>query len=159
MPIGQRQRIRTVFLRPEESYALRHAARLLGMPVATLRRDVRAGHHDAQKQRGKWFLTWRQIALFAFGRWSLADIHRALGADAAHVLPPLLTLRPVTVRLPEYILRALELMAADERRTVDDVLIYELAELAGTVADEMEPRIPGFRQAYLFPGEERRRVR
>jgi hypothetical protein len=26
------------------------------------------------------------------------------------------------VRLPEYIIRALELMAADERRTVDDVL-------------------------------------
>jgi hypothetical protein len=150
------ERIRVIFLHPESSYGLREAARLVGVPVATLRRDVRAGYRDARKERGAWTFTWRQVAFLAFDRWSLAEIHEALGKDAARVLPPLLSLRAVTFRLPEFIVRALELMAADESTTVDDVLHYELVEFAGSMADRVSRRIPGFRRAYLFPGDVRR---
>src|ERR1043165_833104 len=147
-----RQRIRAVFLHPEESYPLREAARLVGVPVATLRREVRTGDRDARKERGAWRFTWRQVAFIAFDRWSLVEIHEALGADAASALPPLLALRTVTVQLPEFIVRALEITAADDETTVDDALHYELIEFAGCAADHLARRIPGFRQAYLYPG-------
>lgn len=156
---GRERCIQTLFLHPVESYRLAEASRLLGMTTAALRREAQDDHAEEFRAGRTWRFPWRWIACLALQRWTLAEIHEALGTDAANALPSLLALRTVTVRLPEYILRALELIAADERRTVDDVLSYELVELAGTVAEEMEPRIPGFRQAYLFPGGERRRVR
>ena len=148
-----------MFLHREESYTLSGAAQLLGMTPAALKREARDDRAEEFRAGRAWRFPWRWIACLALQRWTLAEIHEALGANAANALPPLLALRTVTVRLPEYVVRALELIAADGRQTVDDVLSYELVELAGTVADEMEPRIPGFRQAYLFPGGERRRPR
>ena len=47
-----RRRIRTVFLRPVESYDLAEAARLIGVPLARLRRKVERGDRDALKVRG-----------------------------------------------------------------------------------------------------------
>lgn len=81
-----------------------------------------------------------------------AEIHDALGDDAASVLPPLLALRTVTVRLPEYIVRTLEAVAAEECTTVDAALGFELIEFAGMHLSRLEGSIPGFRRAYLFPG-------
>jgi hypothetical protein len=76
----------------------------------------------------------------------------ALGSDAANVLPPLLTLRTVTLRLPAYVVLALETIAAEDRMTLDDALHGELIDFAGTVADRMEAIHPGFQRAYLYPG-------
>lgn len=70
------------------------------------------------------------------------------------MLPPLLGLRAVTVRLPEFLVRAIEVSAATEDTTVDDWLHHELVDFAGTVADRIEGAVPGFRRAYLFPGQE-----
>jgi hypothetical protein len=70
------------------------------------------------------------------------------------VLPPLLAMRAVTVRLPEFLVRAIEVSAANDDTTVDDWLHQELTDFAGTVANRMERVIPGFRRAYLFPGQE-----
>jgi hypothetical protein len=85
-------------------------------------------------------------------RWTLADIHDALGADAATVLPPLLSLRAVTVRLPEYMVRALETVAVEEGMTLDGALHGELIDFAGTMAARIEKKVPGFRRAYFYPG-------
>src|SRR6266852_5060864 len=109
-----KQRIQTLFLQPAESYALREVARLTDTPVRKLRREVAAGLRDAEKKRGQWRFLWRQAVYVAMERWTLAEIHDALGSDAAVVLPPLLALRAVTVRLPEYIVRALETIAAED---------------------------------------------
>ena len=148
----KRDHIRALLLHPEESYALREVAHLADMPVATLRRDVRAGHRDASKQRGTWRFTWQQAALVAFSRWTLAEVHDALGAVAATALPPLLALRSVTVELPEYILRGLEACAADRRMPFDHYLYWELIEFAGALPQRFVRQIPGFQEAYLFPG-------
>src|SRR5438552_10357201 len=56
-------------------------------------------------------------ALPIFRRWTLAEIHDALGADASTVLPPLLSLRTLTIQLPEYIVRAVETMATEDATT------------------------------------------
>jgi hypothetical protein len=145
-----KQSIQTLFLQPAESYALGEVARLTGIPVRALRREVARGGHDATKVRGQWRFAWRQAACVGMQRWTLAEIHDALGSDAARVLPPLLALRAVTVRLPEYIIRTLEAVATDQRTTLDAALHGELIELAGTHLTRLEGGIPGFAEAYFF---------
>ena len=148
------QRIRSLFLAPAESYTLRQVAKLTDIPARALRREVARGGHDATKECRQWRFAWRQAACIAMQRWTLAEIQDALGSDAANVLPPLLTLRAVTVRLPEFIVRALEAVAADDGTTLEHTLYGELIDFAGTRTDQLETRIPGYRRAYLFPGRE-----
>jgi len=151
---NERQRMRELFLQRQPSYRLSEAARLIGVSPGVLRREAEADQREAYRSNGSWSFSWRQVAYSALRRWSLAEIHEALGAKAANVLPPLLDLRAVTVHLPEYLVRAIELSAANEDTTVDDWLHHELIDFAGTVATTMERAIPGFRRAYLFPGGE-----
>lgn len=90
-------------------------------------------------------------------RWTLIEIHAALGQDAKTVLPPLpplLALETLTVRLPAFLVRAMKTAAKLQALPIDDWLRFELIDYAGTVVDEMETIHPGFRQAYLFPGRE-----
>lgn len=148
------QHIRELFLQRQASYRLSEAARLLGMTRGSLEREARADDENAYRVNGRWRFTWRQVVYIALRRWALAEIHDALGNDAMKVLPPLLAMRPVTVRLPEFLVRAIELSAASDDTTVDDWLHHELIDFAGTVATNMERAIPGFRRAYLFPGKE-----
>ena len=147
-----KQRIQTLFLQPAETYSLGEVARLTDTPVRTLRREVAAGLRDAEKVRGQWRFLWRQAVYVAMERWTLAEIQDALGNEAAAVLPPLLALRAVTVRLPEYILRALESVAAQDGTTLDAALGFELIDFAGAHLTRLQDAIPGYRQAYLFPG-------
>jgi hypothetical protein len=150
----KRQRIKELFLQRQPSYRLSEAARLIGVSPGVLRREAEADQREAYRANGSWRFNWRQVAYGALRRWTLAEIHEALGADAATVLPPLLALRSLTVRLPDYLVRALETMAAEDATTVDDWLQQELVDFAGTVADRMERVVPGFRRAYFFPGQE-----
>jgi hypothetical protein len=99
-----------------------------------------------------WRFLWRQAVYVALERFTLAEIQDALGDAAASVLPPLLALRAVTFRLPEYVVRALETIAADDGTTVDHALYGELIDFAGTHLTRLDGSIPGYRRAYLFPG-------
>jgi hypothetical protein len=150
----QKQRIQALFLHPEESYRLSEAARLIGVSSGVLRREAEADQREAYRSNDLWCFSWRQVACIALRRWTLAEIHDALGADASTVLPPLLSLRTLTIQLPEYIVRAVETMATEDATTVDDWFQRELVDFAGTVVDRMETTLPGFRRAYLFPGQE-----
>jgi hypothetical protein len=147
-------RIRVLFLDRQESYSLPEVSRLTGTPARALRREVARGGHDATKERGQWRFLWRQAVYVAMDRWTLAEIHEALGSDAAAVLPPLLALRSVTIRLPEYIVLALEAVAAEHNTTLDGALHEELTDFAGSIAGWMEPRAAGYRRAYMYPGRE-----
>lgn len=85
-------------------------------------------------------------------RWTPAEIQDALGDAATGALPPLLSLRAVTVRLPEFIVRALETVAAENGTTLEGALHGELIDFAGTMAERMDRIAPGYREAYFFPG-------
>jgi len=154
MYTNSKQRIKTLFLQPADSYTLAEGARLLGVSPGKLKREAAYDRCEEYRREGRWCFTWRQIALIAFRWWALEEIVDALGADAATALPPLLSLRSVTLRLPEYIVRGLETVASEERTTMDAYLSGELLEFAGGVVDRMEAVHPGFRRAYLFPGRE-----
>ena len=151
---GREQRIKTLFLRPVESYRLSEGARLLGIASSTLRREAEDDRREEYRSGGVWRFSWRQLATIALRRWGHVEVLDALGSDAATVLPPLLALRTVTLRLPAYVVLALETVAAEYRTTLDDALHCELIDFAGTVADRMDAIHPGFRRAYLFPGRE-----
>lgn len=133
--------IRTVFLHAADSYSVAEAAFLTETSPATLRREVRRGDRDAQKIIGRGLLTWRQMAFLALDRWTLTEIHDALGDDAEGIFPPLLALRFITVRLPEYVVRALKCLAADSGKMIDDYLYGELIDFAGIVAGDVEKRL------------------
>lgn len=146
--------IRALFLDRQEAYTLAHAARLLGVSGGTLRREAEADDREAYRAHDAWCFSWRQVALIALRRWTLSQVHDALGPDAATVLPPLLSLCTLTVRLPEYLVRAVEQAAGEEGTTVDDWLHNELIDFASGVVHRMERVYPGFRRAYFFPGRE-----
>ncbi|HJW93457.1 MAG TPA: hypothetical protein VJ901_07550 [Thermoanaerobaculia bacterium] len=124
------------------------------MTRGRLEREARRDQEDAYRINGRWRFTWRQVAYLALRQWSLAHLHEALGTDAASVLPSLLALRTISVRLPEYLVRAIEHSAVSDDTTMDDWLHHELVDFAGTVVDQMERVAPGFRRAYIFPGNE-----
>jgi hypothetical protein len=86
----------------------------------------------------------------------LREIQDALGDAAASVLPPLLALRVVTVRLPEYIVRAFEAIAAEDGTTLDAALGFELIEFAGSHSDRMEAKVPAIGRRTCFPPPARR---
>jgi hypothetical protein len=154
MDLSDKERIRRLFLHRLPSYRLSEAARILGMSRGALQREAERDARDAYRVNGRWHFTWRQVAYIALRRWSLIQIHDALGADANAALPPLLALRAITVRLPEYLVRAIEISATTEDRTIDAWLHHEMVDFASTVATRMERDVPGFRRAYLFPGQE-----
>jgi hypothetical protein len=151
----QQERIRVIFRRRADSYDLAEVACLTGMPLRTLRREVAGGYRDAVKVGGSWRFTWRQAVCLALECRTLAEIHEALGPDAAKVLSPLLELRSVTVRLPKYIILALEAVAAENGTTMENALHGELLDFAGTVSPRLSRRIAGYKRAYLYPGHAR----
>lgn len=150
----QKSRIRTLFLQPSDSYRLADGARLLGVSPGTLKREAEDDMREEYQSGDQWQFTWRQLACIALRRWTLAEVEDALGTDAATALPPLLTLRTVTLRLPAFIVCTLETIANREGTTLDACLHQELMDFAGVWAEEMEATHPGFRRAYLFPGQE-----
>jgi hypothetical protein len=150
----ERDGIRAIFLDRHESYGLREAARILVMSSGDLKREAEEDQREAYRSGGAWRFTWRQVACAALRRWTLAEIHEALGSDAATALPPLLSLRAVTLQLPEFIVCALETAAAGDATSLDAFLHWELMDFAGTCVEETEAAHPGFTRAYLFPGRE-----
>src|SRR3954451_5512169 len=109
---GRMQRIQTLFLRPVESYRLAEGARLLGISPATLKREAEDDRREDYRSGDQWRFSWRQLATIALRRWGHVEVVDALGSDAAAILPPLLALRTVTLRLPAYVVLALETVAA-----------------------------------------------
>jgi hypothetical protein len=149
----RRRNIRTFLLQPAESYYLREAACLLGMSRRALIREAVSDRREEYRDGRRWRFTWRQLAYVAFRTWTLAEIHEALGCDAANVLPPLLTMRTVTVTLPEFIVRAMETAAEDFGAPLDTWLHHEMMDFASTVVEHMESILPGYQRAFLYPGD------
>jgi hypothetical protein len=151
--ITRRGQIQKLFLARANSYGFDEAVEIIGLSPAALRREVDDDQRDAYRINGEWRFTWRQVAFIALRRWTLAEIHEAL-SDAASPLPPLLSLRALTIRLPQFLVRAIEVAASANHMSVDEWLRLELTDFAGTVVEDMEAACPGFRRAYLFPGLE-----
>lgn len=99
-------------------------------------------------------VSWEELASAALVRWTVMEIHDALGEDANHVLPRLL--RPVAIqslRLPEYQVRLFESLAKRDGVTMEEYIFNALLNVE-TACDpeEIERLLPGFHEAMAFPG-------
>lgn len=161
LPSTHRSAIREIFLRRRSEYTTPEAAQLLRMTHDDFLAWRTAGVLDVEargrrRQLGderRAVMRWNELASAAMLRWTVMEIHDALGDDAARVLPRLL--RPVelqSVRLPEYQRRLLDVLARKERITVEGYLYTALLGLETAASPaEIERMLPGFTEAIQFP--------
>jgi len=102
-------------------------------------------------------MTWQELASAAMLRWTVMQIHDALGKDANATLPSLL--RPVELkglRLPTYQLRLLEVLAQRDGVSVEEYLHMALLGLeTAASAQEIEELVPGIAAALAYPDVEK----
>lgn len=161
LPPTHREAIRALFLRRKVEYTTHEAAQLLRVTLGEFHQLVATGIVEVESRRKRRQLggrrhvlvSWQEVASAALLRWTVVQIHDALGKEANSVLPPLL--RPMQLqpmRLPAYQVRLLETLATDRGVTVEEFLYSSLLALETEhEPDEIENLLPGFKEAMAFP--------
>jgi len=135
-------RIRFIF-RKQRRFTRANAAKALG-------RSVRWVEENRFSAENGGFVSWQEIVLLAYLRWTHLQIDRALGDAAASVFPPLAQLVTLTVRIPAHKVVALRHQA---RRRCPDVseLVADDVSVCREEAKELEQHRPGYLDAWHFP--------
>jgi hypothetical protein len=142
MPDPAPARIRRIFLNPRPHLALLPAARLLGITLEELARDIDDGVIVAASTRGGVRISRREMIAAAMRVWEQTVIEDALGADVAAVLPEAIRLVPLRVRVPRYQHDVLVALAARQRTSVDGIVTRELEDVACAHAEELAEAVP-----------------
>jgi hypothetical protein len=134
------------------AYTLAEAADLIGVEREALDRQVDAGELATVGSEPR--LPWAEVAYLALRRWPLKAILDALGSEPSSLLPALLRPTELTVSLPAYQVRMLEVLASHEQLDASTFLQGQLLDLA-SASDHalLEEQIPGFLEAFFFPHE------
>jgi hypothetical protein len=161
LPPTHREAIRAIFLKRRSEYTTRDAAQLLRMTLGDFLAMIENRVLDVEIRRKKRQLggprhvmvSWKELASAAMLRWTVMEIHDALGKDADRALPRLL--HPVelkAVRLPRYQVELIERLARHRGVSVEE---YVYTALLGVEAAEshhdIERILPGFTEAVQFP--------
>ena len=147
-------RIRGIFLHHEHRVTPDAAAKLLGWTRAQMNEAI-----DAEEINvigtcgGKTMIELRELASYAASEWPIHVIEKALGREAALILPPGLRTRKLSVRLPLVYIQLLEVLASEAKQSVTKFLELELEELAGNDKERVADIIPGIVEAYYWPHE------
>lgn len=161
LPPTHREAIREIFLRRRREYTTQQAASLLRLNLGEVLALIDRGvlHAEVRRKRRQLggprhsLIAWQELASAALVRWTVVQVHDALGEEANRVLPRLL--RPVTLkelRLPEYQVRLLESLAKNDGVTIEEYIYRALLHLEVAADPEMVERLlPGFREAMEFP--------
>jgi hypothetical protein len=164
IPPAHRAAIREIFLRRRSEYTTRDAARLLRLTLGEFLAWIEddALHVERRRKRKQLgghrheLVKWAELVSAAMVRWTVMEIHDALGKEAHGTLPRLL--RPVelkSVRLPEYQIRLLETLSQHAGVTIEEYIYTALLSLETAASPEaIERLLPGFREAIRFPNEE-----
>jgi putative hemolysin len=94
----------------------------------------------------------RELAAYALQQWPLTVIEEALGRDPMLILPALRT-RKLTVRLPQYQIGPLQVLAEDGRESVDAMLMRMVEELTDLNQERLSRLIPGLAEAMAWPAQ------
>lgn len=161
LPPTHREAIREIFLRRRFEYTTQQAANLLRLNLGEVLALIERGvlHADVKRKRRQLggprrsLIQWSELASYALTRWSVMEIHDALGEEAHRVLPTLF--RPIelkSLRLPAYQVRLIESLAKHEGVTVEAFIYASLLHLETACdPDEIERLLPGFKEAMEFP--------
>jgi hypothetical protein len=149
-----RERITQIF-RVRRTFAMSEGASILGIGLDALlgevaARDIATTEGDIDR------LPWKEVAYLALRRWPLQAIFEALGPEADSYLPELLRPTTITVALPTYQVRALEVLAGEQQLDVSTFVQVHLLDLVSAESQFLAEEIPGFLAAFHFPfGDER----
>jgi hypothetical protein len=118
--------------------------------AVALDRSVRWVESDRFAAENGGFVSWQEMVLLAYLRWTSLQIHRALGATAATVFPALAQLVTLTVRIPAHKVIALRHQA--RRRGLDvSELVSDDVSVFREEAEDLEQHQPGYLDAWHFP--------
>jgi hypothetical protein len=146
-----RARIRHIFLTARPHAALLTGARLLGISLKELKREIADGAIVAVSTGVGLRVTREEMIAAAMRVWRQDEIEDALGEDAARVLPEAIRLVELRARVPRYQREMLHVLARQHGTTVDEVLTRELEDVACAHAEELARVIPGFEAALAWP--------
>jgi hypothetical protein len=102
---------------------------------------------------GKTTIELRELASYVSYRWPIYVIEKALGREAALILPPALRTRKLMVRLPLFHIQLLEVLASEAKQSVTKFLELEIEERAGNEKERLAGIITGIVEAYYWPHE------
>ena len=145
------QSIRAIFLHHESRVTIAEAAGMLAWSRAEINTAIRNGEIEVVETcRGK-RIELRELAAYALQQWPLTAIEEALGGDATLILPAALRTRKLTVRLPQYQIGALRVLADDGRESIDAMLTRMFEELTDLNQERLSRLIPGLAEAIAWP--------
>ena len=148
------ERIRAIFLHHEHRVTLDAAAKLLDWTRAQMNDAIDAEEINVLETcGGKAMIELRELASYASYEWPIHVIEKALGREAALILPPRLRTRKLTVRLPLIHIQLLEVLASEAKQSVTKFLELEIEERAGNEKERLAGIIPGIVEAYYWPHE------
>jgi hypothetical protein len=145
------ERIRAIFLHPEPYVTITEAARLLGWSRSEMDRAIRNGDIELTTTCSGPRFDIRELAEKALDLWTLPVIETALGRDASLILPPTLRTRKLVLRLPEYQVQTLRILAGDASESVDTLVDRMVAELADIHRERLASLIAGLAEALAWP--------
>ena len=151
------QRIRAIFLHHESRVTIAEAAGMLGWSRAEMNRAIRSGEIEVVETCSGKRIELRELAAYALQQWPLAAIEEALGRDATLILPAALRTRKLTVRLPQYQIGALQVLADDGRESVEAMLTRMFGGADGPQPAAPFPPDPGTRGSHRLAGGRRER--
>jgi len=156
--VADRELIRELFGKRKPEYSLDDARRLTRTVEAEISAAIEAGEIAPLCKDDGCLLSWDDVAVLAFRRWTPRMIDGALGVVHRDTVPRLNRVRQIQVQLPLYQIRLLHVLAEQRRAgfrgrlNASDVLEHELLEVALSAdAAEIEEEIPGFRAALQYP--------
>lgn len=151
LPAETRDRIRRIFAR-RQTYPISQVASLLGVEIGALSALIAAGDIAATGRGRDLSLAWAEVAYLALRQWPLEIVFDALGDGTSALLPVLLRPIHLTVSLPTYQVKMLELLARLDQLDVSTYLQIYLLDLA-SASDQaiLAEEIPGFIEALHFP--------
>jgi excisionase family DNA binding protein len=145
------QRIRSIFLPQESRVTIAEAAGLLGWSRAKMNRAIRNGEIELVETCSGRRIELRELAAYALQQWPLTVIEKALGREAALILPPALRTGRLDARLPRYQLGALQVLAEDGGESVEAMLMRMVEELIDLYRERLARVIPDLAEAMSWP--------
>lgn len=146
-----RERVRQVFLLPQQFYTSVEAAELLGWTLLEMDLAIREGDLEATRTCSGHRVAWEEVAAMITAQHPQAAIEQALGREATSVMPELVRLAELCVEIPRYQTVMLSKLAERESISVDEFLSRHLLDLAGAESDWLNATIPQFSSAMRWP--------
>lgn len=146
-----RQRVRQVFLQPQQAYTPGEAAELLGWTIGEMNAAIREGDLEVIRTCSGQDVPWQEVAAMITAQHPQSVIEEALGREATSVMPELVRLVELHVEIPRYQTVMLTKLAERENLSVDELLSRHLLDLAGAESIWLSETIPQFSSARRWP--------